>query len=276
MADMGKTEVDAISMEEISSIIQSALIETSKLVGTVSNFQAGPGIDTIKVGRAGNFTVQDKVENTGVTPQVLTYAADSILLDQYKVIQVLLEDNAQLQATPDVVADMMDRMAKQLAYDIDAYIITKLEATSAAAPDHRIVYVGSTLAQADILAARTLLHNQLVPFNECYIGVSPTSEAALLAIADFVRADAYGSSAGLKNGELGTLYGAKVIMSTGFNTAKTMVWHPGHVGFALQMAPKFETFRDVSKLANLYSLSQLYGAVTFDGGKRGVLLGTAA
>ena len=274
---MGLTEVSAVIQETISTIIQEQLIESSKLIPTVQNFPAAPGEDKVKIPRAGNFSVDAKVENTAVTPQVLTYATDDLDLDQYKVIQVRLEDIARLQAKPDVVADIIKRMGRQLALDIDTYIVTQLESTSAAAPDHRIAYDNATsLGKADILNARELLHVQNVPFNECYIGVSPASEANLLAIDDFVHVNKYGSAEGLQNGELGKLYGAKVIMSNEFDTAKTLVWHPTHCSFARQMMPKFEIEREVNYLADLYSLSQIYGAQVLDSGKRGVMLGTAA
>lgn len=278
MADMGKTEVAAVVEERISAEIQMQLIEMSKLVPTVANYSqyAMKGNDTVKIPRAGDFTVDDKVENTAVTPQVLTYATDDLLLDKSKVIQVLLEDDAELEALPDIVSDIIGRMARQLALQVDTDIVAQLELTSAAAPDHRIAYANATdLGKADILEARRLLHEQNVPFNECYIGVSPASEKALLAISDFVHADTYGSAAGIQNGELGRLYGGTVIMSNEFDDAKTMVWHPSHVGFALHKSPNFETDRQLDKLANLYSIHQKYGTKVLDAGVRGVLLGTA-
>jgi N4-gp56 family major capsid protein len=274
--DMGKTEVAATVQELVSSIVQDSLIENSVLIPTVQQFPVEPGMDTLKIPRAGTFNVDSKTENTDVTPQLLTYATDDLVLDQYKVIQVKLEDNARVQAKPDVVADIVERMARQLALDIDTYLVTQLEATSAAAPDHRIAYAGAALGKADILAARALLHAQNITFSECTIAVSAASEADLLAIDDFVHADKYGSSEGLRNGELGRLYGAPVVMSNQIADLKTLVYHPSHVGFARQIQPLFETERKVQSLANLYSLSQLYGAITLDSGKRGVMLGTAA
>ena len=274
---MGKTEIDATVQELVSSVIQEQLIQNAKLMPLVQNHSAEAGIDKIKIPRAGNFTVDTKAENVAVTPQVLTYATDDLDLDQYKVIQVLLEDNAQLQAKPDIVRDVLGRMGKQLALAVDTYIVTLLEAVSLAAPDHKIAYANATdLKKADLLAARTLIHTQNLEFNECFIGVSPASESSLLAVDDFVHVDKYGADAnGLRLGEIGKLYGAPVIMSNEFDDLKTMIWHPSHVAFAMQMAPKFETDRILDKLSNLYSISQLYGGVTQDSGLRGVLLGTA-
>lgn len=276
MADMGLTEVTAVAMTEVSSYIQTELKQRAVLMNTVQNFIALPGRKAIDIGRAGSLAAETKAENTALTAQVLTYVADTLALDAHKAILVRLEDRAAIQATPDVVEDILKRMATEMALEVDELIEAQLQLTSAAAPDHRIAYVGATLAQADILAARTLLHTQNVPFEECFIGVSPTSESALLAIADFVRADAYGNASGLQKGQLGTLYGAKVIMSNVFDTAATLVWHPTHVAFGMQASIKFETARDLPNLANEYAASSLFGAKVLDSGKRGVLLGSAA
>lgn len=277
MADMGKTEVDATVQERVAAEVQAQLIESAKLMPTVQNYTALPGEDVIKIPRAGDFSVDDKTENTAVTAQVITYATDDLNLDKYKTIQVRLEDNAQLQARPDVVSDIIGRMGRGLALQVDTDIVTCLAATSSAAPDHRIAYDNATdLKKADILNARELLHIQNVPFDECWIGVSPASEASLLAVDDFVRADAYGTAQGLQRGVLGTLYGARVIMSNEFSDSATLVWHPTHVGFAMQQSVRFETDRDLPNLATLYSVSQLYGCVTQDSGKRAVLLGSAS
>lgn len=281
MADMGLTEVSAAVMKEVSQLIQTQLIQEAKLISTVQNFPVAQGRDTVKIPRAGDFTVDAKAENTGLTAQVVTYATDDLAIDKHKAILVRLEDIAQIQATPDVVGDILGRMARQMALKIDSDIVACLEATSASAPDHRIVYTNSgtdnTLGKADLLQARYLLHVQNVPFNECFIGVSPASEKNLLAIDDFVHVDKYGASAqGLMNGELGRLYGARVIMSNVFADAKTLVWHPTHAAFGLQEMIKFERDRDLVNVATVFLAQQLYGCKTLDSGKRGVLLGTAS
>lgn len=277
MADMGLTEVQAGVMEEVSSFVQAELKQRAVLAPLVQNFPAMPGRDTVKITRAGGFTSADKAENTALTAQVLTFAADSLALDQHKAVYVKMEDIAGLQATPNVVGEILQRIASEMALTVDRYIVEQLEAASAAAPDHRIDYADATsLKKADILEARKLLHEQNVDFNQCYIGVSPASEVSLLAIDDFVHVDKYGSSNGLVNGELGRLYGAPVVMSNVFDDAKTVIWHPTHVAFARQQAIGFERDRDLANVATEFLATQLFGATTLDAGKRGVVLGTAA
>ncbi len=253
MADFGLTEANAVIQETVSTLIQDALIESSKLMDKVQNFAAAPGEDLF-----------DK-------------DATQLALDKYKAIQVRVEDIASLQAKPNIVADMVDRMARQIALQIDTDLVTVLEDTSAAAPDHRLAFDNATsLGKTDILIARELLQEQNLDFSECWIGVNPGHEREMLAIAEFVEADKYGSSAGLVNGELGKIYGARVVMSNQFNDNKVIVWHPSHCAFARQQAPRFEQDRDLPNLATLYSVNQIYGVKQLDSGKRAVMLGTAA
>lgn len=276
MADMGLTEVSAAVAKQVSTFVQAELKQKSVLIPLVQNFTAAPGIDTIKIPKAGGFTAEDKAENTALTAQVITFSTDDLALDKHKAVLVRLEEIAQIQATPDVVGAILSRMSSELAYKIDVAIAAQLELTSASAPDHRLAYADATsLKKADLLAARALLHAQNVPFNECYIGVSPASEVSLLAIADFVSVDQYGSNAPVVMGELGRLFGARVVMSNVFATAKTVIWHPTHCAFAMQQALNFKTQDDLENIAKMYLASQIYGTKVLDSGKRAVLLGSA-
>lgn len=276
MADFGITEVDAAVQETVANMVQSFLIQEAVLMDRVMNIPSKKGEDVVKIPNTNSaFTADSKLENTALTTQTLTYVTDDLALDQHKAIQVRIEDKANISVMFDLLQDILPRMTKTLALDIDTNIVAQLELASAAAPDHRIAYAGASLAKSDVLAARVLLHTQNVPFNECYMGVSPQSEADLLAIDDFVHVDKYGSSDGLVNGELGKIYGARVIMSNVFDDLKTLVWHPSACAFSRQLQPKFEVDRDLPNLADVYSLSHLYGAKVLDGGVRQVMLGTA-
>ena len=281
MADMGLTEVQATVQETVASMVQEYLIQEAVLMPLVMNIPSKPGEDRVKIPRSGDdFTADTKAENTALTAQVINYVTDDLLLDKHKAVQVRVEDRADVQSMIALLQDIVPRMVKTLALDIDTAIVAQLELASAAAPDHRLAYDNSgtlnTLGKTDLLIARQLIHEQNLRFNECYIGVSPASEKNLLAIDDFVHVDKYGATAsGLNNGELGRLYGARVIMSNEFDDLKTIIWHPSACAFSRQVNPKFEDDRDLPNLATLYSLSHLYGTVVLDGGVRQVVLGTA-
>lgn len=278
MADVlfGKTEVDAVSMELVlGAMVQEQLIQQAVLLPTVSMYPAPFGVDKLKIPKAGGFTVGDKAENTPADAQTITYSTDDLLLDKHKVIQVLVEKYAMIQSEVAMLSDIASRAGKAMALQLDTDIIVGLVATSAAAPDHRIAFAGASIAQTDILEARRLLKVQNVNVQECYLGINPTEEKAILAIADFVRADAYGSAAGLQSGVLGSLYGTKVIVHNSFTAGNAVMWHPSHVGVGIQEQMSYDTMKDLANLATRHSWDMIYGVKTLDSGKRGVLLGSA-
>lgn len=282
MADFGKTEVDVTIEEIVSSIVQEELKAKAVLAPSIMDMSsmARPGLDKINFPRAGSFTAESKAENSALTAQTITYTNDGLDLDQHKAILARVEDIAGLQAKPDVIADIVKRMANELAVDFDSFIYTQLKGASAAAPDHRILYdnnaTDNTLQKVDILEARRLLNVQHAPMSDRFLLVSPGSEKSLLAIDDFVHADKYGSPEGLRNGELGRVYGFTVLMSPIVNDLETVAYYKECCAFAYQQNVKFESMRDLPNVATEYLMHTLYGAANMQSGKWQVLLGTAA
>ena len=274
MAEIGLTEVGATSQAVVANVVQQVLKQKSILIPTIEDFSrfAAPGALSVGVPRRTQFAAADKTENTSLTAQELTFAADTISLNKHKAIYASLERIASVQATPDVQAEILVEMAGELALQIDKDIITQLKLVSTSAPDHLLDYAatGGPIAQADILEARRLLNIQNVPMQDRFLVVSPDQEKAMLSIADFVRADAYGSAGGLMNGELGRLYGFTVLMHTSLSAVDSLMYHKSHAGMAMQLAPEYHTNFDVPKVADQYLLHQLYGVKVMDLGKRGV------
>lgn len=277
MAQIGLTEVSATSMEVVASIVQDTLKQEAKLLPLISDYSAMAmkGVNIVSVPRRNVFAAADKAENTALSAQELTFAVDQISLAKNKAIYAALERVAALQATPNIEAEILMEMAKELALQVDKDIAAQLLLASASSPDHRVAFAGSDVAQADLLDARYLLNVQNVPMNDRYLGIAPDQEKALLAISDFVRADAYGSAGGLVDGEIGRIYGMRVVMSNVFTAARAIVWHKSAVGFAQQMAPEFKTNEDLKNTAKEYALQHIYGVAVLDSGKRQVLLGSA-
>ncbi len=277
MAQIGLTEVSATSVQVVASIVQDVLKQEAKLLPTIMDYSAfaAKGASMVKVPRRTQFAAADKSENVALTAQELTFAVDSISLDKNKAIYAALERIAEVQATPNVEAEIIMEMAKELALQVDKDIYTELLLASAAAPDHRIAFVGATLAQTDLLEARRLLNVQNVPMDNRFLAIAPDEEKALLSISDFVRADAYGSAGGLINGEIGRIYGMAVIMSNVVTAGLPIVYHKSCVGFAQQLTPEYDTDKDLKNTSKEYLLNHIYGVEVLDGGKRQVKLGSA-
>lgn len=275
MADalMGTTETSANALAQVSELAQIYLQQESKLLPTVTDysFLATKGASSIKLPRSGGFTVGDKSENTRVDSQVITYASDTISLNQHRVIQFLLEDIADMQSMVAVTQDAILKASKDLAFDIDKKIKAEFDNASTAAPDHVIQYNDSTnedIEKTDILEMRRLLVVQNINPRECFLGLAPGQEKNMLLIDDFVHVEKYGSSIPVMQGEIGMVYGMRVIVSNVFDGTDSYAWHPTSVGMALQQGVRVQRDYDLANLAWRYSLDYLAGFEVLDSGKR--------
>ena len=274
MADalMGVTETSAAALANIANMAQSFLIQESVLLPTATNYSslAVQGASSIKLPRSGGFTVGEKTEGTAVSAQVITYAADNISFS-HRTIQFLIEKLAARQSVVDVVSDAVMKATKALALDVDEKILAEIQLASASSPDHQIVFADTSadvLAKGDILGARKLLINQNINPRECFLAVGSEKEAEMLAIDDFVHAEKYGSG-NIMNGEIGMLYGMRVLVHTSI-TDYMVAWHPSAVGYAFQQNIQLDFSKDLAHIGTRYSLDYIFGAEVLDGGKRTV------
>lgn len=282
MAIISDTEVGATRQEVVSSIVQEVLKQESILIPTVANYSqyAQSGSHIVDIPKRTQFAAADKVEDTDLTAQALTFTVDQLLLNKHKAIYAELELKAGIQSNVNVRSEILMEQAKELALQVDKDIITQLKLVSIAAPDHLLDYANSptdTIQQTDILEARRLMNVAKVAKAGRFMMVSPDQEKAMLLLSDFVRADAYGNAGGLINGEIGRVYGFTVLMHTELSAADALFWHPSHVGYATQLNPSFEQDKDLKGVKEEFLLHMLYGAKVLDGGKRGVYFnGTGA
>lgn len=277
MAEISYTELSATSMAIVSALVQETLKQKAILLPTISDYSsfAQKGASSVKVPRRTQFAAADKAENTDLTAQEITFAVDEILLSKKKAIYAKVELQPEYQSVVNVQAEVIQEMAAELALQVDKDIITQLLATSAAAPDHRIQYANTptdTIQQTDILEARRLLNVQNCPLTDRYMVIHPTQEKAMLLLSDFVRADSYGSPNGLREAELGRIYGFTVLMHNSMTNPNSLFYHKSHVGYATQMQPQFDSDKELKSVSMQYLMHLLYGVLVLDSGKRGVLI----
>lgn len=269
------TEISATSRALISSVVQETLKQKSVLLPTVMDIspQVTPGAKSVDLPRRGEFASESKAENTAYNKQVITFAADSLLLNKHEGVFVSIEKIGELQSAVDVKAEVIKEMAAELSLQLDKDLLTEIKSVSAAAPDHRVQFANTptnTIQQTDLLEARRLLNVAKVPMERTLL-IPPDQEKAMLLISDFVRAETYGASVpALQTGEIGRIYGMTVVMHTELVAAEFLVYHKSHVAFARQMQLNFDTDKDLENSAELMLMEQIYGTKVLDSGKRAV------
>lgn len=271
----GVTEIDAASLADISSIVQSYLFQKSMLLPAVTDYSrfAVKGAKSVDLPRSGGWTVGTKSENTAADASAITYSADTIAFDKHRYIQWLNEDIADRQAIIALVQDQLKKAGADMGTDADSLVVDQLKLASSSTPDHQIVFIDTAtdvVARADVLASRKLLMDQFINPRECFIGVGPEKEKELLNISDFIDASKYGSNEPIMNGEIGKIYGMKVLVNTLFEDFMC-TWHPSAVGFAFQKAVTFDQQKDLANIGVRYSLDYIAGFKVLDTGKRCVM-----
>lgn len=274
-ANTGTTEATLIS-----KIVQDQLNDKAMLLQTVTDYSAlaVEGYKDIKIPKWSAGLTGPVAQNAdGATApdfQAATFAVDTISLDQWVNLPYALPDRIKMQSAINLEAELAREAGQQMAIWVDDKIITELKLVSTSAPDHRKQLTGASntvLTLADIANCRMLLNKQNVPQSDRYLVIAPEQEKAMLALDNFIRADAYGAREGLLNGEIGRVFGFTVMVHNRLAADDMLAYHKSHVGVAIQKAISFEKQRGSVKLQrDEYSFSMGAGFEVLDGGKRGV------
>lgn len=276
MAIISATEVGTTRQDLVSAVVQETLKLKALYIGTVMDYSASvpAGAKSVYIPRRGQFTAADKAEDTDLTAQAFTFTQDNLTLS-HKAILSEMELIADLQSAVNVEAEIIKESAMELSKSVDALIRTQLKLASSSGPDHILDYVdtaGDVIALADIANARKLLNAQNVPMEERYMAVSAKKEYELLQIANFIQAERYGSSEALVNGEIGRIFGFKVILDNGLADAETLFWHKSAAAFAVQLQPSFEKMMNLPGIKNQYLLHTVAGSKVLQAGVCNVFL----
>jgi len=280
MADVitGDTSTDVLKQTIVANLIQRQLIASSVLAGTITNVSqfAVDGIDEIEFPKMDNLAVTKKTSGTAVDAAAISFGTDKLLLNQHAVVQWLIEKKANKQAAINLESAYLMNATKAHAKQVDVDIHAALIAgVSTSAPDHVIAFAGASFGRADIVEAMKLLDLQEMPAEQRFLAVNPTEHATLLNIADFIDASKYGSTSPVQNGEIGQLFGMKVLKSTVVTAGRPIVFQSEACVLGFQLNPQFDNQKDLANLATRYSVDQLYGVKVTQSGKGIVRLGSA-
>lgn len=280
----------ATEREIILSIVQDELLDAATLRPTVTEYPAEKGAKSVEIPRfSSSFTgplAQNPDGETNVDFQSYALTTDQILLDDFVSLPYRIPDRAAMQSAVNVQAESARSAGKHMGIFMDDQILARLKEASISAPDHRIGLDGRVLqTQAGdnaitlggITTSRKLLNQQNVPMDNRFLVISPDQEKELLDLDQFRNADKYGSREALLNGEIGRIYGYRVMVHNRVTQFESFAYHKEAVGIAVQREVEFETQRaDVRLAATDYAFRLGMGSKILDGGIKVVwMLGAA-
>jgi N4-gp56 family major capsid protein len=289
MADQPVTSAFATAATEqdlILSIVQDELNRNSFLRPTIMDLssQATKGVKQVEVPKFTASFAGPAAQNpdalTNTEFQSPTFGTDAIVLDKWVTLPYRVPDRSSTQSMISVEAELAKSAGNDMGNYIDDQIITELRLASAAGPDHlrdldgaAIAGVASAITLEGISTARQLLNRANVKQQDRWLIIPPEQEKALIDLDQFRNADKYGSREALLRGEIGQIYGFRVMVHNGLSSNEAVAYHKECCAVAVQQEIKFESRRaDLRVQSTDYSFALGMGAQVMNDGKMQVYM----
>jgi len=195
------------------------------------NFVGQAG-DTIRLPRLGRLGVNNKTAGTPVRYQSRQETEWTMTIDQYKESSIAVEDIAQLQSWANLRSEYTEEVGRAMARDIDDFLLGMRAAVVGADPTNNHVYDTSNPISYDmILTAYETLNLRNVPTEGRVLIVSPKQWSSLLNEEKFINND-YSNISNIATGQVGSILGIPVIMTTALQTNASDTFTNGDNGQA--------------------------------------------
>jgi hypothetical protein len=262
----------------ITSLVQRELKAKAKLLPFISDFSgfAGKGAKSVAIPRLSSFVAADRAFGAAHDATALTDAKDVINLDKNKIVAWVEDHRDNYQSTIEYRMEASKRSASAHARAVDNDIVTGL---LGGAHSFENATLGSALiTKADILSMRAKLLKQEGELERFTLVISVDNEAAMLAIDEFVRADAYGSS-NIPSGMIGTVFGVKVVVSNNaqLGASQAIMFDEEGFGIAFQEDVQMseQGANEYGALGKRVAVDQVYGLDILQDGVNGVTATTS-
>jgi hypothetical protein len=239
---------------------------------------AGPGVvnrdyegeisaagDTVRITSISDPTIGTYTPNvTSITPEELTDAQRTLVVDQAKYFAFFVDDVDARQAKGNVMPEAMRRAAYKLADQADQYVAALYTGAQSANALGTVSVTTATIAETQLVALKVKLDEASVPTEGRFVTIPPWYHGLLLQADHFVRLDASGTTEALRNGMVGRAFGFDILVSnnaplvTGDDYA-VMAGTDAAISYAEQIN-KVEAYRPEAKFADAVKGLYLYGA----------------
>lgn len=223
--------------------------------------------DTVKITSISRPTIATYTKNsTTITPETLTDAQRSLLIDQSKYFSFEVDDIDLRQAKAG--GALMSEAAAEAAYGLadvaDQYVAALYSGVDSANAISTYSVTTAAKAVEQLVALKVKLDNANVPSAGRYVIVPPWYHGLLLLDDRFVRADASGTTDALRNGVMGRAFGFDVYVSNNCINVTGDDWIvqagiPSAITFAESIL-KVEAYRPENAFSDALKGLHVYGA----------------
>lgn len=255
------------SAQLLSSLKKSLVFAGPTVVNRNYEGEIANAGDTVRITSISRPTVADYTKNsTTITPENLTDAARTLVIDQAKYFAFEVDDIDLRQSANGgaLMSEAADEAAYALADTAYQYVAGLYVGVDAANAISTTSITTAALAVSNLIALKVKLDNANVPTQGRYVIVPPWYHGLLLGSDLFVRVDASGTSEALRNGMVGRAFGFDVLVSNNCVNVTgddyiVQAGYPGAFTFAEQIA-KVEAYRPESAFSDALKGLHLYGA----------------
>ena len=258
MADAihGNTELVATKEAMIAATVQRELLEGTVVAPRcmdVSQF-CEPGARQIEFPKTGSFSVTNRAEGSQGDASVLTFATDAMLLDKNAYLAWIVDYKSKVQSRIDVQLELAARAARAHAYYLDAQIIAQLEAAGDATA------TAGAITYDIILEMRKTYRDRNGILEQSTLLVGTDTEALLLDIDEFKRAEVYGSAV-IPSGVIGKIHGMNVVVSNKVAASSYYLFDREAIAFGFQAGPSYseQGANEFGSQAKRAVLDQIFG-----------------
>lgn len=227
--------------------------------------------DTVHIGTIADPTISDYVKNvTVINPATLTTTDQTLIIDQckYYAIEVDDVDKRQAKAGGSLLKTAATRAGYQLRKTADTFIGARMVAGAGTVlTPRKISAAAADVAYQVIVDLKKVFDNLDIPHEGRFVAVHPDYYNALALDKRFTDASAYGSNRLITNGEVGSILGFTIKMSTNLPAGTVQTGTQGVFIIAgtsqgmtfAQQINKSEAYRPESSFSDAIKGLHLYG-----------------
>ena len=255
------------SAQLLSSLKKATIFGSPAVVNRNYEGEITDSGDTVKITSISRPTIATYTkDSTTISPETLTDAQRSLLIDQSKYFAFEVDDIDMRQSRDGgaLLMEAADEAAYGLADVADQFLAGLYAGVDSGNAIGTTSVTTAALAVSNLIALKVKLDVANVPQSGRYVVVPPWYHALLLGSDTFVRADASGNADTLRNGQVGRAFGFDVLMSNNCVNVTgddyiVQAGHPMALSFAEQIV-KTEAYRPESAFSDALKGLHVYGA----------------
>ncbi len=229
----------------IISRVQRELEANIKVLPFLTDLSAfaSKGVKQIEVPRLSSFTAANRSFGSAFSESTLTDATDALALDQNSGVMWIEDKADEIQSSIEFRMEASKKAAAAVGRFVADTIYTGIDGAAGSSLN------GATpadVSKQDMLDLREYVLCNEGKIEDMVYLVSCDQESVLLNIADFIRADSYGSQpTALQSGVIGRLYGVPVVIDNLIKTQQVYCIDKAGYAYASQRSMNMQSEDDI-------------------------------